>query len=486
MAVLTQHKTVVLYPSLGVGHLNPMVELAKLFLRRGHAVVIAVVNPSDKDAVSADAVAHLAAANPAITFRLLPVPSCGEEHFSSPILQTIDVLRRANAELREFLRALPAVDALVVDMFCVDALDVAAELAIPAYFLYASAVGDLAVMFHLPYYYPAAPSSFKDMGTTALHFPGVPPIRALDMSTTMLDRESDIAKERLRQYTRMPEARGFLANSFDWLESKALEALRHGRCTPGRSTPPVYCIGPLVLPGQTAGERHPCLQWLDAQPERSVVFLCFGSLGTFSAVQLGEVARGLEKSGHRFLWVVRNPPEQKDVSVEPDLEASLPEGFLEKTADRGFVVKNWAPQAEVLQHGAVGAFVTHCGWNSVLEGIVSGVPMICWPLYAEQRMNKVHVVEEMKVGVAMEGYEEGIVKAEEVEAKVRLVMESEEGNRLRERLSAAKKMAADALKEGGSSDVAFEEFLKDLEKCSSEFEKKQCNLRASASLSIFS
>ncbi|KAM0834328.1 hypothetical protein ACQ4PT_063678 [Festuca glaucescens] len=469
MAVMMQ-KTVVLYPSLGVGHLNPMVELAKLFLRRGLAVVIAVVNPPDKDAVSADAVARLAAANPAITFRLLPVPSsCGEEdHFSSPILQTIDVLRRANAELREFLRALPAVDALVVDMFCVDALDVAADLAIPAYFLYASAVGDLAVMFHLPYYYPAAPSSFKDMGTTPLHFPGVPPIRALDMSTTMLDRESDIAKERLRQYTRMPEARGFLANSFDWLESRALEALRHGVCTPGRSTPPVYCIGPLVLPAQTSGERHPCLQWLDAQPERSVVFLCFGSLGTFSAAQLGEVARGLEKSGHRFLWVVRNPPEHKDESV---LEALLPEGFLEKTADRGFVVKNWAPQAEVLQHGAVGAFVTHCGWNSVLEGIVSGVPMICWPLYAEQRMNKVHVVEEMKVGVAMEGYEKEIVKAEEVEAKVRLVMASEEGNMLRKRLSTAKKMAADALKEGGSSDVAFENFLRDLEKCSSEFKK---------------
>jgi hypothetical protein len=197
--------------------------------------------------------------------------------------------------------------------------------------------------------------------------------------------------------------------------------------------------------------------------------LCFGSLGTFSAAQLGEVARGLQKSGHRFLWVVRNPPEQKD---EPDLEASLPEGFLEETADRGFVVKNWAPQAEVLQHGAVGAFVTHCGWNSVLEGIVAGVPMICWPLYAEQRMNKVHVVEEMKVGVAVEGYEEGIVKAGEVEAKVRVVMASDKGNKLRKRLPAAKKMAADALKEGGSSVVAFEEFLRDLEKCSSQFEKK--------------
>ncbi|XP_037409466.1 anthocyanidin 5,3-O-glucosyltransferase-like [Triticum dicoccoides] len=471
MSVSMTQKTVVLYPSLGVGHLNPMVELANVFLRLGQAVVIAVVNPPDKDAVSEDAMARLSTANPAITFRLLPVPSCGKEHYSHPVLRTIDVLRAANPSLREFLRTLPAVDALVVDMFCVDALDVAAELDIPAYFFFASAVGDLAIMLHLPYYYPAAPCSFKDMGKTVLRFPGVPPIRAVDMSTTMLDRESDIAKERLRHYTRMPRARGFLTNSFDWLEARALEALRYGLCTPGRPTPPVYCIGPLVLPGQTggsAGGRHACLEWLDAQPERGVVFLCFGSLGTFSAAQLAEVARGLQDSGHRFLWVVRSPPEQKDESVEPDLQASLPEGFLEKTAGRGFVVKNWAPQAEVLRHGAVGAFVTHCGWNSVLEGIVSGVPMICWPLYAEQRMNKVHVVEEMKVGVAVEGYEEGLVKAEEVAAKVRLVMASEEGSKLREKLVAAKEMAAAAVKDGGSSDVAFHEFLMDLEKCRSE------------------
>jgi hypothetical protein len=84
------------------------------------------------------------------------------------------------------------------------------------------------------------------------------------MSTTMLDRESDVAKERLRRYTRMPKVRGFLANSFDWLESRAFQALRHGFCTLGQTTLPVYCIGPLVLPGQTIGERRPCLEWLDA------------------------------------------------------------------------------------------------------------------------------------------------------------------------------------------------------------------------------
>ncbi|KAJ1285272.1 hypothetical protein BS78_03G267700 [Paspalum vaginatum] len=461
------HKTVILYPSLGVGHLNPMVELAKVFLRRGLDVLIAVVDSPDKDSVSADALARLAAANPDIAFRLLPVPSCGtNKQHPNPVMRTIGVLRVANPVLLDFLRATPDVDALVLDMFCTDALDVAAELNVPAYMFFPSALGDLAIMLNLPYYYPTAPCSFKDMPETLLHFPGVPPIRALDMVTSLQERDSDIAEARLSQCARMLEARGILVNTFTSFEERALKALSSGFCTPGRSAPPVHCIGPLVLPGNTGGvsERHACLEWLDTQPDRSVIFLSFGSLGRFSTAQLGEIARGLENSGQRFLWVVRNPPEHGSSSAEPDLESLLPEGFLERTRQRSFVVTNWAPQSEVLRHQSVGVFVTHCGWNSALEGITCGVPMICWPLYAEQRMNKVHMVEEMKVGVVVEGYEEGLVKAEEVEAKVRLVMAPGpgDGEELRQRLLTAKEMTVDALKEGGSSDVAFDEFLTDL------------------------
>lgn len=466
MAVMAAQKSVILYPSLGVGHLNPMVELAKLFLRCGLAVVIAVVDSPDRDSVSVDAMARLAAANQDIAFRLLPVPSCGrEEDYPHAVMRILDVMRVANPALREFLMgALPDVEALVLDMFCTDALDVAAELGIPSYFFFASALGYLAIILRLPDYYPAAPSSFKDVPETVLHLPGVPPIRALDMPATLQDRDSDITKARLAQCTRMLEARGILVNSFDWLESRALEALRCGLCTPERSIPPVHCIGPLVLPGNTGGngERHACLEWLDTQPCRSVVFLSFGSLGRFSTAQLREMARGLENSGQRFLWVVRNPPEHQSNSAEPDLGSLLPDGFLERTRERGFVVKNWAPQSEVLRHPSTGGFATHCGWNSTLEGVASGVPMICWPLYAEQRINKVLMVEEMKVGVVIEGYGAELVKAEEVETKVRLVMASHEGEKLRQRVMTAKEMAIDALKVGASSDVAFDEFLTDL------------------------
>ncbi|XP_062231950.1 anthocyanidin 5,3-O-glucosyltransferase-like [Phragmites australis] len=466
--------TVVLHACLGVGHLIPMVELAKLFLRRGLAVVIAVPTPpastADYFASSASAVADLAAANPSVSFHHLPPPDYPAPD-PDPFLQMLDALRLTVPSLADFLRSLPSVAALVLDLFCVDALDAAAAAGVPAYFYYTSCAGDLAVFLHLPHYFATAQdgsASFKDMGKALLHFPGVPPIPASDMPHTVLDRADRTCAARVGHYGRIPEGRGVLINTYEWLEARAVSSLRDGVCVPGRPTPPVYPIGPLIVKGQEAaeGERHACLSWLDAQPERSVVFLCFGSLGAVSAAQLKEIARGLESSAHRFIWVVRSPPEDPSkfflLRPEPDLDSLLPEGFLERTRDRGLVVKMWAPQVEVLRHAATGAFVTHCGWNSVLESASAGVPMLCWPLYAEQRLNKVFVVDEMKAGVVMEGYDEELVKAEEVEKKVRLVMESEDGEKLRERLALAKQRAAEALANGGPSAMAFEEFLKDL------------------------
>jgi len=268
----------------------------------------------------------------------------------------------------------------------------------------------------------------------------------------------------LGMFDRMPDSNGILINSFESLETRAVRALKDGLCVPGRAMPPVYCIGPLV--SGSGDKEHECLRWLDAQPGQSVVFLSFGSMGTFPGKQLQEIETGLDKSGERFLWVVRSPrnPDYKygDSLPEPDLDALMPVGFLERTKDRGLVVKSWAPQVEVLRHRATGAFMSHCGWNSTLEGVTAGLPLLCWPLYAEQRVNKVHIVEGMKLGVEMRGYNEEVVKAEEVEEKVRWVMASEGGKELRERVTAAKDAAAEAIKEGGSSHLAFVQFINDL------------------------
>lgn len=184
-----------------------------------------------------------------------------------------------------------------------------------------------------------------------------------------------------------------------------------------------------------------------------------GSLGTFSVEQLKEIAIGLERSEQRFLWVVRNPPpeEQNKHFLAPpdlDLDSLLPKGFLDRTKDKGLVVKQWAPQVAVLNHNSVGGFVTHCGWNSVLEAVCAGVPMVAWPLYAEQRLNRVLLVEEMKLALPMYESKDGFVSAAEVEKRVRGLMDSEEGKSIRESAMMTREKAMVALGEGGSSGVA--------------------------------
>ncbi|KAL6845105.1 hypothetical protein ACP4OV_024600 [Aristida adscensionis] len=452
-------KTVVLYPGLGVGHLTPMIQLARLFPQHGVAVTVALVEPQDKSPQFSDAVARAAASNPSVTFHVLPPPppapaSSGSDDTHEDI-QKFDLLKAMNVPLRDFLRSLPSVHALVIDMFCTDALDVAAELKLPVYTFFASGASDLAVLIHLPYIQANMNTSFRELGDSLLSLPGAPPFKASDLPEVVKD-DGEVAKSILRMFERMPASNGILINTFESLETRAVRALKDGLCVPNRTTPPIFCIGPLVSEG--GDKQHECLEWLDAQPNNSVVFLAFGSLGTFSKQQLQEIAIGLENSGQRFLWVVRSPADAA-IGNELDLDALLPEGFLVRTKDRGLVLKSWAPQVEVLQHSATGAFVTHCGWNSTLEGITAGLPLLCWPLYAEQRINKVFIEEEMKIGVVVKGYDEEIVKSEEVESKVRWVMNSEGGSTLRERVAAEKIRASEALTEGGSSHVAFVEFL---------------------------
>ncbi|CAM0882844.1 unnamed protein product [Alopecurus aequalis] len=466
-------KTVVLYPGVGVGHLVPMVELAKVFLKHNVAVIVALVDMEESADFSA-AVARAKASNPSVDFHVLPPPplpapadSNSGVASTNPLVKIFKFLTAMNAPLRDFLRSLPSVDALILDMFCVDAQEVAAELKLPVYYFYASGAATLAVFLNMPRKFAGNTAKIKELGESVITFPGVPPFKASDLPNEVTNaNDSETLPGILGMFDRMPRADGILINSFESLETRAVRALSDGLCVPGRDMPPVYCIGPLVS-GGGGDKEHECLRWLDAQPDKSVVFLSFGSMGRFSAKQLVEIAVGLEKSGERFLWVVRSPrsPDFKygDALPEPDLEALLPEGFLERTKDRGFVVKSWAPQVEVLRHRATGAFVTHCGWNSTLEGVTAGLPLLCWPLYAEQRVNKVHIVEEMKLGVEMRGYKEEVVKAEEVEEKVRWVMASEGGAALRERVAAAKDAAAEALKEGGSSHSAFVHFLDDMD-----------------------
>ncbi|XP_044962866.1 anthocyanidin 5,3-O-glucosyltransferase-like [Hordeum vulgare subsp. vulgare] len=464
-------KTVVLYPGLAVSHFVPMMRLAGSLLEHGYAVSVAmIIDPAvTGNTEFAAAVGRVAAAMPSVHFHTLPPVEDPPRLAPGPqfLASYSQLVLRYNDRLHDFLCSSARVHAVVVDSLSSQALGVTNTLGIPGYVMFTSGAAALATLAQLPYVLGEGNrTSFRELGDAPVEFLGLPPVPASHLFAEVLeDPESDTYKTMMTSLSRVPDTHGILVNTFESLEARAVAALRDPRCLPaGRVMPPVYCVGLGPFLGGIEGEakeRHGCLAWLDAQPDRSVVFLCFGSTGVanHSAEQLKEIAAGLEKSGHRFLWVVRAPH-----GGDPDLDALLPDGFLERTSGHGLVVKQWAPQAEVLRHTATGTFVTHCGWNSVLEGVAAGVPMLCWPLHTEQKMNKLLMVGEMGLAAEMMGWQRGLVEAAEVERKVRLVLESEEGRELRARAAQHQEAAGAAWSDGGSSRAALARFLSDVDR----------------------
>ncbi|KAJ3672446.1 hypothetical protein LUZ60_007167 [Juncus effusus] len=458
---------------MGPSHLLPMVSLAKLFLQQGLSPTIVTLDVPFIPGATAKTVSSLSSLNPSISFQILPTIDLAKAEFSksSPGAGMFKFLQDNNPNLLEFLTSFKkqtVVKAIVMDFFCTAALDVANQLEIPAYFFTAFGASDLALFLHVTELHSTNSVAFKDLGKSLLNFPGLPPLPASDIPFVIQDRESDTYKILMETLPNLIKSKGILINTFESLELKSLNALKKGLCVPNHTMPPVYSIGPLVNEGKEKEgeeEKHETLSWLDSQPKGSVIFLCFGSMGGFTPNQIKNIAIGLENSKQRFLWVVKiisNPKKIYEPQPDHDLYTVLPEGFLDRTKNRGMVLKARVPQVEILNHESVAGFMTHCGWNSVLEAVTAGKPMICWPLYAEQRVNKAVLVEEIKIGFELKGYDEEIVEAEEVEKKVRTLMEQKEGKVMKERVESLKEKAIEALRNDGSSSEEFKRFISDL------------------------
>ncbi|KAI3705754.1 hypothetical protein L1987_75995 [Smallanthus sonchifolius] len=458
--------TVVLYPSPGFGHLISMVELGKLITKHhpSSSITVLTLIPSFNTGATASYVRHISATFPAITFHHLPDIPLDPQIFPSMEAIIFELVRRSNPNVKTALQSISLsskITAFVIDPFCRPAISLADEFNVSVYYFFTSGACCLAQFLYIPTLHRTTTQSFKDMNTL-IHSPGLPPITSSDMVAPLLDRNTIDYWAFLETCEQFPKSAGIIINTFDSLEPKAIKAITDGFCVPNMPTPPIYCVGPLVATGGDGS--HECLSWLDMQPSGSVVYLCFGSLGVFSSDQLKEIAKGMETSGHRFLWVVRSLPSNKEEDrflppTEPDLDVLLPEGFLNRTKDRGLVVKTWVPQVAVLNHNSIGGFVTHCGWNSVLEAVCTGVPMVAWPLYAEQRFNKVVLTDEMKLTLPMDESEGGMVTVMEVEKRVRHLMEGDEGKVVRKVANAKKEEAAMALSDGGSSHVALSKLV---------------------------
>ncbi|OWM69454.1 hypothetical protein CDL15_Pgr013915 [Punica granatum] len=475
-------EAIALYPGPQFHHVVMMVELGKLIHRHrpGFAFKFLLTNDHTSSPGASSYISGIQSSLPDVSFTHLP--PVAPQKCQNEIELAFKTMRLNVHGVSEALRSI-SLTSRVLALVTSTIYAPYDLLNIPTYYHFTSCASVLSFFLYLPTLHDRTTGSFKDQGDALLtDVPGLPPVRASHMPEPVLDRDNPAYPNFLDFSSSLPRARGIILNTFDSLEPRALRAIADGDCVPSRTTPPVYCIGPLISNTRDR-ERHASSQncthahteqqrdgqkktWLDKQPSGSVVFLCFGTGGAFSEPQLREIATGLERSGHRFLWAVKNPP--PDISTEPDLNKLLPEGFLERTEGKGMVVKSWAPQGAVLRHGSVGGFVTHCGWNSVVEAVSSGVPMLAWPLYSEQRMNSVVLVEEFGVAIPVagngrgEGEGEVLISAEDVERRVRELMgdgDDGKGRIVRERCKEMRDSAMAAWSHGGSSLSAFSKLL---------------------------
>jgi UDP-glucoronosyl and UDP-glucosyl transferase len=292
--------------------------------------------------------------------------------------------------------------------------------------------------------------------------PGFPHPLAISRNQSPLNFSLPGGKVREMIREEEPQVRGIIVNSFEELEPLYVKSFEKA------IQKKVWPLGPmglynrdmkkLISRGNNASmDTERCMQWLDTKQDNSVIFVSFGSLTRSTPLQLIEIGLGLEASKKPFVWVIKSG----DMKSEFE-QWMLEERFEEKTEDRGIIIKGWAPQMAILSHNAIGGFMTHCGWNSVIEGISCGVPMITWPHFAEQFLNEMLVVDILKIGIRIgvtssitwgsENIDEVMVKRDDVKRKV-LELINEERKEMDRRVKARDfgRMAKMAMEEGGSS-----------------------------------
>nr|AIF79773.1 UDP-glucose-dependent flavonoid glucosyltransferase UGT703B1 [Crocus sativus] len=452
--------SILFFPFMAQGHMLPMLDMAKLFALYGVKSIV-VTTPANVPIVNSVIDQPDVSTLHPIQLRLIPFPSDtglpeGCENVSSippRDMPTVHVtFFSATAKLREpFGKVLEDLrpDCIVTDMFFPWTYDVAAELGIPRIVFHGTNFFSLCVTDSLERYKPV--ENLRSDAESVI-IPGLP--HRIEVLRSQIPEYEKSKADFVREVTESEsKSYGAVVNSFFELEP---DYARHYREVVGRRA---WHIGPLALANdsttdkssrgyKTAIDRNDCLKWLDSKSLRSVVYVCFGSMSDFSDAQLREMASGLEASNHPFIWVVRKSGKEW-----------LPEGFEERVQERGLIIRGWAPQILILNHRAVGGFMTHCGWNSSLEAVSAGLPLVTWPLFAEQFYNERFIVDVLRIGVSvgakrhgMSAEEREVVEAEMVKKAVDGVMgdgEEAEGRRRRARELGEK--ARKAVEKGGSS-----------------------------------
>ncbi|CAH8327709.1 unnamed protein product [Eruca vesicaria subsp. sativa] len=467
MSVSLSPHHVVLFPYMSKGHTIPLLQFARLLLRHRRVIsssnkdtkepsisVTVFTTPQNQPFVSnflSDVTSSIKIISLPFPENIAGIPPGVESTDKLPSMSLYVPFTRATKSLQplfeETLKNLPQVTFMVSDVFLWWTLDSAAKFEIPRFAFSGMNSYSLAICSSVSVHQLFTKPGNVKSDTEPVTVPDFPWIQVKKCDLVPVCFEPDQSGPEFEllvdQLVSTEKSRGVIVNSFYELESKFVD-YRVGF----EGEPKPWCVGPLCLvnPLKPESDKPSWIAWLDRKREEScpVLYVAFGTQAEISTEQLKEIALGLEDSKVSFLWVTRMDVEEMTGEL----------GFKKRVKEHGMIVNDWVDQWEILSHGSVKGFLSHCGWNSAQESICAGVPVLAWPMMAEQPLNAQLVVEELKIGVRIQtddGTLKGFVSREEVSRKVEELMEGETGKTMRKNVKEYAEMARKALGQGTGS-----------------------------------
>ncbi|KAJ4875944.1 UDP-glycosyltransferase 73B5 [Raphanus sativus] len=460
---------VLFFPFMAHGHMIPVLDMVKLFSSRGAKSTILTTPSNSKILEKSIEAFKNQNTDLEIGIKIFDFPcvdlglpeGCDNVDFISSykkpgagdlLLKLFMSTKYMKQQLESFIETTKP-SCLVADMFFPWSTESAEKFGVPRLVFHGTSFFSLCCFYNMSTHKPHTQVATS---STPFVIPGLPgDIVMTAEQANVADDETPMGK--IMKEIRESESTSFgvLVNSFYELESAYADF--YSTNVAKRA----WHIGPVSLCNREFAEKagrgqkesiheQECLKWLESKTPGSVIYVSFGSGNNFTNEQMFEIAAGLESSEQSFVWVVGKKNENQG-----EKEEWLPEGYEERMKGKGLIIRGWAPQVLILDHRAVGGFVTHCGWNSAIEGIAAGLPMVTWPKGAEQFYNEKLLTEVLGIGVnvgATELVKKGrLISREEVDKAVREVMSGEEAEERRIRAKKLGEMARVAVGDGGSS-----------------------------------
>nr|AKI87778.1 UGT7 [Gentiana rigescens] len=440
---MSQNKEwVVLVPTPLQGHFTPMLQLGSLLHSKGFSILVA--HPEFDT--------YKPPHHPDFTFLSVPYALSRSGTLSTFSFDTLRTIGTMNRDCRGGLVSLlkdeefdGRIRCIIYDWVMNFGEAVATDLKLPSIVLRTSSAAhtlSYQVVFdlHAQNRLPLSVTQKQDL------VPGHQPLRFQDLPAEVFSEIPDGVLQFFDSITNIRSSVGIIWNTTEDLEHKELNQYQQNCKVPFFNLGPLYKMAATLSSSSSTTtsfleEDAHCIEWLDKQEPKSVIYISLGSLTSIDKQELEETASALANSGQPFLWVIRPSSIESSSWIE-----GLPDNFRELIGERGQIVK-WAPQKKVLAHRAVGGFLSHCGWNSTLESICEAVPMICRPCFGDQIANARYITQVWGIGLELEHVQD----RKAIESTIRRLMVDNEGKEIRQRVLELKLKLDASVQNDGSS-----------------------------------